>query len=119
MAWGDTFYDDYASDVRGAEGPDVAHAVADGAALRGVDLSGAYDLERAGIRERLRGLVPHRVRHPVHGRPVTTDLLVDQDGNVHTLAGDYVGRAGELVVGADGQVRGAGGVVVGRVVGGT
>jgi len=59
----------------------------------------------------------HRAMHRVTGESVATDLTVDADGNVHDAAGNYVGKAGEVVAEPDGTVLNAVRQVVGRAVG--
>jgi len=59
----------------------------------------------------------HRAMHRVTGESVATDLTVDADGNVHDAAGNYVGKAGEVVAEPDGTVLNAARQVVGRAVG--
>jgi len=58
----------------------------------------------------------HRVMHRVSGKSVATNLTVDAEGNVHDAAGNFVGKAGEVVAEPDGTVVNAARQVVGRAV---
>jgi len=59
----------------------------------------------------------HQARHIVSGETVPTNLFVDDDGNVTDAAGNYLGRAGEVVADAAGNILNSSGHVVGESTG--
>lgn len=59
---------------------------------------------------------PHYARNVTTGESVATNLTVDSDGNVYDAAGNYAGKAVEVVADANGDVLNSAGYVVGRTI---